>query len=111
MVKDWNRLSHRVEKGIDDVMKSINAPNSIHQKLLLISLVPLSLLSIALGYYMISTQSSELQHNLTERGKTAVAQTASYAESPLSAGDQEMLKILGDTALEAPSVTGVLFAS
>ena len=77
MVTDRDILKHRVEKGTNDVMKSKNAPNSIHQKLLLISLVPLGLLSLVLGCYMISTQSSELQNNLNDKGKTAVVQTAS----------------------------------
>ena len=92
-------------------MKSAKAPNSIHQKLLIISLVPLGLLSIALGCYMIATQSTELQNNLNDRGKTAVSQTASYAEFALSSGDKDMLEVLGYMALEVPDVTGVLFAS
>ena len=92
-------------------MKSAKAPNSIHQKLLLISLVPLGLLGLVLGCYMISTQSSELQNNLNDKGKIAVVQTATHAELALSSGDQEMLEVLGYTALEAPDVTGVLFAS
>jgi signal transduction histidine kinase/DNA-binding response OmpR family regulator len=92
-------------------MRPAKVPNSIHQKLLLISLLPLGLLSLALGWYMISTQSSELQNNLNDRGKTAVSQTASYAEFAFQSGDESMLEVLGLTALEAPEVTGVLFAS
>ena len=73
--------------------------------------MPLGLLGLVLGCYMISTQSSELQNNLNDKGKIAVVQTATHAELALSSGDQEMLEVLGYTALEAPDVTGVLFAS
>ena len=92
-------------------MKSLRAFNSIHHKLLLTSLVPLGLLCMALGWYMISSQSSKLQVNLNDKGKIAVNQTASFAEFAVSSGDTEMLEVLGQTVLKDPAVTGILFTS
>ncbi len=92
-------------------MKSQRAFNSIHYKLLLTSLVPLGLLSMALGWYMISSQSSKLQANLNDGGKIGVNQTASFAAFAVSSGDTEMLEVLGQTVLKDPAVTGILFTS
>ena len=92
-------------------MKSDNSLNTINHKLLVVSLVPLALLGITLGWYMISMQFSELQANLHDKGRTAVTQTASSSEFALHSGDREMLEMLGESVLEIPTVTGVLFWS
>jgi len=92
-------------------MKSERVLSTIHQKLLLMSLVPLALLSMAMGWYMISAQSAELLENLYDSGRTAASQTASNAEFALQSGDRELLEVLAYSALEIPAVTGVLFAS
>ena len=92
-------------------MKSGRVLSTIHQKLLLMSLIPLALLSMAMGWYMISAQSAELLENLYDSGRTAASQTASNAEFALQSGDRELLEVLAYSALEIPAVTGVLFAS
>ena len=92
-------------------MSSDNSLNTINHKLLVVSLVPLALLGITLGWYMISMQFSELQSNLSDRGRDAAMQTASSAKFALHNGDRQMLERLGDSVLELPLVTGVIFTS
>lgn len=92
-------------------MKSGRVLSTIHQKLLLMSFIPLALLSMAMGWYMISAQNTELLDNLYDTGRTAASQTASNAEFALQSGDRELLEVLAYSALEIPAVTGVLFAS
>ena len=92
-------------------MSSDNSLNTINHKLLVVSLVPLALLGITLGWYMISMQFSELQSNLYDRGRDAAMQTASSAKFALHNDDRQMLERLGDSVLELPLVTGVIFTS
>jgi two-component system sensor histidine kinase BarA len=103
--------NHYCRKWDDDAMKSGRVLSTIHQKLLLMSFIPLALLSMAMGWYMISAQNTELLDNLYDTGRTAASQTASNAEFALQSGDRELLEVLAYSALEIPAVTGVLFAS
>ena len=83
--------------------------NSIHARLLITGLIPLALLGIVLGWYMISSQSKELLSNLHDQGRIATNQMASNAEFALYSGNQEILETLGYSILDIPSVSGILF--
>lgn len=83
--------------------------NSIHARLLITGLIPLTLLSIVLGWYMISSQSKELLSNMHDTGRIATNQMASNAEFALYSGNQEILETLGYSILDIPSVSGILF--
>jgi len=86
-----------------------NRLNSIHARLLITGLIPLAMLSLVLGWYMISSQSKELLSNMYDTGRVASNQMASSAEFALYSGNQEMLRTLGDSVLDIPSVSGMLF--
>ena len=86
-----------------------NRLNSIHARLLITGLIPLAMLSLVLGWYMISSQSKELLSNMHDTGRVASNQMASSAEFALYSGNQEMLRTLGDSVLDIPSVSGMLF--
>ena len=90
-------------------MRLQNELNSIHARLLITGLIPLAMLSLVLGWYMISTQSKELLSNMHDTGRVATNQMASSAEFALYSGNQEMLRTLGDSILDIPSVSGMLF--
>jgi|TARA_B110000977_G_scaffold66273_1_gene90128 two-component system sensor histidine kinase BarA len=83
--------------------------NSIHARLLITGLIPLALLGIVLGWYMISSQSKELVSNMHDTGRIATNQMASNAEFALYSGNQEILETLGYSILDIPSVSGILF--
>ena len=83
--------------------------NSIHTRLLVTGLIPLTLLSLVLGWYMISSQRAELLDNLHNTGRVVADQIASNAEFALYSGNQDMLEALGYTVLDVPSVSGVVF--
>lgn len=90
-------------------MRFQNELNSIHARLLITGLIPLAMLSVVLGWYMISTQSKELLSNMHDTGRVATNQMATSAEFALYSGNQEMLRTLGDSILDIPSVSGMLF--
>ena len=83
--------------------------NSIHTRLLVTGLIPLTLLSLVLGWYMISSQRAELLDNLHNTGRVVANQIASNAEFALYSVNQDMLEALGYAALDVPSVSGVVF--
>ena len=83
--------------------------NSIHTRLLVTGLIPLTLLSLVLGWYMISSQRAELLDNLHNTGRVVANQIASNAEFALYSANQDMLEALGYAALDVPSVSGVVF--
>jgi two-component system sensor histidine kinase BarA len=82
---------------------------SIHAQLLLTTLIPLTLLSVVLGWYIIASQRTVLLSNLQETGRVAAHQMASNAEFALFSGNQAMLEALGYTVLDIPSVSGIIF--
>ena len=65
--------------------------NSIHTRLLVTGLIPLTLLSLVLGWYMISSQRAELLENLHNTGSVVANQIASNAEFALYSVNQDML--------------------
>jgi two-component system sensor histidine kinase BarA len=83
--------------------------SSIHSRLLFTSLLPLTLLCIVLASYMISSQRLVLLTNLKNIGNVAVQQVSSNAEFALYSNNEEMLRDLGESVLDIPSVEGVTF--
>jgi two-component system sensor histidine kinase BarA len=82
---------------------------NIHAQLLLTTLIPLTLLSLVLGWYIIASQRTVLLSNLQETGRVAAHQLASNAEFALFSGNQAMLEALGYSVLDIPSVSGIIF--
>ena len=82
---------------------------NIHARLLLTTLIPLTLLSVVLGWYIITSQRTVLLSNLQETGRIAANQTASNAEFALFSGNKAMLETLGYSVLDIPSVSGIIF--
>jgi len=83
--------------------------SSIHSRLLITSLLPLTLLCIVLASYMISSQRSVLLANLHNTGSVAAQQIAANAEFALYSNNQQMLTDLGESVLDIPAVNGLLF--
>ena len=83
--------------------------SSIHARLLLTTLIPLTLLSVVLGWYIITSQRTVLLNNLHDTGRVAANQMGSNAEFALFSGNKTILEALGYSLLDIPSVTGVLF--
>ena len=90
-------------------MRDNRKPASIHARLLLTTLIPLTLLSLVLGWYIIASQRTVLLNNLQDTGRVAVHQMASNAEFALFSGNQAMLETLGYSVLDIPSVSGIIF--
>lgn len=82
---------------------------NIHARLLLTTLIPLTLLSLVLGWYIITSQRTVLLSNLQETGRIAANQTASNAEFALFSGNKAMLETMGYSVLDIPSVSGIIF--
>ena len=83
--------------------------SSIHARLLLTTLIPLTLLSLILGWYMVTSQRAVLLNNLHDTGRVAAQQMASNAEFALFSGNHSMLETLGYSVLDIPSVSGIIF--
>ena len=86
-----------------------NQFSSIHSRLLITSLLPLTLLCIVLASYMISSQRTVLLGNLHNTGSVAAQQISSNAEFAVYSNNQEMLLDLGESVLDIPAVNGLLF--
>lgn len=85
--------------------------SSIHARLLLTTLIPLTLISLILGWYIITSQRTVLLNNLQDTGRVAAHQMGSNAEFALFSGNQTMLEALGYSVLDIPSVSGIIFYS
>ena len=82
---------------------------SIHSRLLVTSLLPLTLLCVVLASYMITSQRAVLLENLLNTGSVAAQQISSNAEFAVYSNNQKMLRDLGDSVLDIPAVNGLLF--
>ena len=82
---------------------------SIHSRLLITSLLPLTLLCIVLASYMISSQRTVLLANLHNTGSVAAQQISANAEFAVYSNNQKMLMDLGESVLDIPAVNGLLF--
>ena len=85
--------------------------NSISYRLLITGLIPLTLLTILMGYYFISYQRAEILSNLHDTGHIAVRQVSQNTAFALYSGDRKSLDALSYATLETPSVAGILFFS
>jgi two-component system sensor histidine kinase BarA len=83
--------------------------SSIHSRVLITSLLPLTLLCIVLASYMISSQRTVLLANLHNIGSVAAQQISSNAEFAVYSNNQKMLMALGESVLDIPAVNGLLF--
>lgn len=92
-------------------MKYLPARNTISFRLLVTGLIPLTLLSILMGYYFISYQKAEMLGNLQDTGQIAVRQVSQNTAFALYSGDRKSLDSLSYATLETPSVAGIVFYS
>ena len=92
-------------------MRQLLGRNSISYRLLITGLIPLTLLSILMGYYFISYQRAEMLGNLHDTGHIAVRQVSQNTAFALYSGDRKSLDSLSYATLETPSVAGILFFS
>ena len=92
-------------------MKQLLGRNSISYRLLITGLIPLTLLSILMGYYFISYQRAEMLSNLHDTGQIAVRQVSQNTAFALYSGDRKSLDSLSYATLETPSVSGIFFYS
>ncbi len=92
-------------------MKQLLSRNSISYRLLITGLIPLTLLSILMGYYFISYQRAEMLGNLHDTGHIAVRQVSQNTAFALYSGDRKSLDSLSYATLETPSVSGIFFYS
>ena len=83
--------------------------SSIHSRLLITSLLPLTLLCMVLASYMISSQRTVLLANLHNTGSVAAQQISSNAEFAVYSNNQQVLMDLGESVLDIPAVNGLLF--
>ena len=92
-------------------MRNLLGRNSISYRLLITGLIPLTLLSILMGYYFVSYQRAEMLVNLHDTGQIAVRQVSQNTAFALYSGDRQSLDALSYATLETPSVAGILFFS
>jgi two-component system sensor histidine kinase BarA len=92
-------------------MKQLLSRNSISYRLLITGLIPLTLLSILMGYYFVSYQRAEMLGNLHDTGHIAVRQVSQNTAFALYSGDRKSLDSLSYATLETPSVSGIFFYS
>jgi signal transduction histidine kinase/DNA-binding NarL/FixJ family response regulator len=92
-------------------MRQLLGRNSISYRLLITGLIPLTLLSILMGYYFISYQRAEMLSNLHDTGQIAVRQVSQNTAFALYSGDRKSLDSLSYATLETPSVSGIFFYS
>ena len=77
--------------------------------MLITSLLPLILLCAVLASYMITEQSSVLRGNLLRQGVVVTQQIAVNAEFSMYSNNEEALTKLGESVLDIPMVSGIVF--
>ena len=82
---------------------------SIHSRMLITSLLPLILLCAVLASYMITEQRSVLEGNLLRQGVGVTQQIAGNAEFSMYSNNEEALIKLGESVLDIPMVSGIVF--
>ncbi len=90
------------------------APNKpwqwgIRARLILLAVLPVTLVALGLGYYLISSRLSELEHSLQQRGEAIAKGLVPAVEFGLFSGDLGMLRSLAASALAEPDVVAVDF--
>ena len=79
----------------------------LKSRVLLLSLLPSSVLALALGGYFTWTQLSELQAQLLQRGQMVSSQLAVLAAPALAQNQSQVLALMADDALEQADVRSV----
>ena len=79
----------------------------LKSRVLLLSLLPSSVLALALGGYFTWTQLSELQAQLLQRGQMVSSQLAVLAAPALAQNQPQVLALMADDALEQADVRSV----
>jgi len=77
--------------------------------MLVTSLLPLILLCAVLASYMITEQRSVLEGNLLRNGVVVTQQIAGNAEFSMYSNNEEALTKLGESVLDIPMVSGIVF--
>ena len=77
--------------------------------MLITSLLPLILLCAVLASYMITEQRSVLEGNLLRHGVVVTQQIAGNAEFSMYSNNEEALIKLGESVLDIPMVSGIVF--
>ncbi|MGB0664642.1 MAG: ATP-binding protein [Pontibacterium sp.] len=90
-------------------MSKRNFFKSIESRILAITLLPLLLITLALGGYFISTQIQTAETALYERGSTLTTLLSRAAEFGLLVQDEEQLKKLAGYSREAADITDIVF--
>ena len=81
----------------------------IRQRVLIITLLPLSMITLLLGSYFITTRLDDAQTSLVEKGQIMAQMMASSAEFGLLVGNTEILQGLIRSSTKAPEVSDVVF--
>ena len=81
----------------------------IRQRVLIITLLPLSMITLLLGGYFISTRLDDAQRSLIEKGQTMAQMMATSAEFGLLVGNTEILQGLIRSSTKAQEVDDVVF--
>ena len=83
----------------------------IRQRVLVITLLPLSLITLLLGSYFISTRLDDAQRALIEKGQTMAQMMATSAEFGLLVGNIDILQGLIRSSIKTKEVDDVVFLS
>lgn len=83
----------------------------IKGRVLLLTLVPVSLMAVVLGGYFTWLQQSELESQLRQRGEMIAEQLAPLVAPALGRNDTALLNRIATEALEQPDVRAVAFLS
>ncbi|WP_299182974.1 ATP-binding protein [uncultured Neptuniibacter sp.] len=81
----------------------------IRQRVLIITLLPLCMITLLLGGYFINTRLADAQSALIEKGQTMTQMMASSAEFGLLVGNTEILQGLIRSATKAAEIDDVIF--
>lgn len=80
----------------------------IRQQVALLTLAPLLLISISLGYFFLTSRFQDIDENLLERGKLIARQLASSSEYGVFSNNQVFLQNIADGVLQEQDVSGVI---
>ena len=81
----------------------------IRNRVILISTLPLLIITSMLTLFMVSARHADLESSLETLGRSTINNISATAEFGMYAGDKEYLNNLGQGVLKDPSVTGVTF--
>lgn len=80
---------------------------SLRQRLVLLALVPVLLITIVLGFYVTITRIDHIENDLQNRGKALAMSLVPTAEFGLFSGNENILRASSEAALAEPDVMSV----